>query len=962
MPRQKKITSKNTVKIKTSLQLLLVVISLAAISAAAMFALALIRPIKDLGTKPRAQIYSNRQETHFRFVSPKISSATSLDSLDLSADGYLLPEQPGSPAVPFFTKLVALPAKADNIQVRLAGQKNGDTLTGLDLKPVPTFVYQGDCTGSQKDCQASLAYKKDDIIYTQNKNYPGPVVSLLNSGFFRNQNLALIKISPYQYNPKKRSLEVIENLDIVLSYTLSSAKKTKSTKLGIYSASLKQSVANPQAITLETSPLKSISSGQVTYFQDSSDLLSGGAIDYLIITANDFIDYPEQGALYELASYRASYDGYNVGIANLADIDTPVFEDSGHPGDLQYRIRNFVRQAFNNWSQAPEFILLLGDHDTIPTVRVLPDNYENDEWYVYVDDGEPTNGWADIALGRLPVHSAADIAVIKDKIIEYEQGQVTAADNKVMLVDGNDFHYSNAIYQYFQNLGYDVSAMQDVDEEEIVNNFSSTFFGAWTHGTYKCWAAGISNLDPYWFCADDVVNLDNTDQTPFVYSLGCSTGRVSYEASGDYIPTVYSINKSLLLEPVTGAVGFYGPTMTFNSEGEIESLITQVMPQSAFMQIGPPVRLNEMLTNNQVMMLLADPALHLFGHRLEPGMPDPAVGQIAFDVDSQQVSVLSANLGPAAADNVLVRLYYYQNNPASWIFLDEKRVSLPAKSRQFTTFAINQNYPTGEYIYKAVINPNDDPLKLTESFDRNNEQSNVVGVYPQASVITYLRDGLPAEQSSFSVEVQDQNGAIISAYPEYLGNGQYAVHVSQGTQFYAWIKEAANQCRSAKSGLLTAPASVTLYQPDASQVSYKNASGDIVPGVMVDALYEKRPGYWQPACFAYTGEDLLLAEGLDIRYSIFADDVWFQSPVTTAPSASFLCYDQNGDELSDCCLDGTKINKCSLSQPWRCSASAQWIEDCQSCGCPIGLFCQADNTCGIDQTIRPEREPVLGDE
>src|SRR4029079_12597959 len=118
-------------------------------------------------------------------------------------------------------------------------------------------------------------------------------------------------------------------------------------------------------------------------------------------------------------------------------------------------VKDFLLFAKTNWSPAPRFVLLagdatydpknltgLGDFDLVPTKLVQTVGLEtaSDDWFVDFDN----DGLAEMAVGRLPVRTPQDAAVVVGKIVNYDR---TPAANLALLV--NDL---NTTYN-FENTG-----------------------------------------------------------------------------------------------------------------------------------------------------------------------------------------------------------------------------------------------------------------------------------------------------------------------------------------------------------------------------------------------------------------------------------------------------------------------------------------------------------------------------
>lgn len=158
-----------------------------------------------------------------------------------------------------------------------------------------------------------------------------------------------------------------------------------------------------------------------------SDLRSelNGA-DYIVITHADFAQ-----AIAPLAAYRAS-TGLRVLVADVQD----VYDEFGYGVVGAHPIHDFLDFAFYHWQGLrPAYVLLVGDghYDPknylgygrvsyIPPYLVPVDPWigetSADNRYVTLE-GDDT--FPDLSIGRLPVNSAAEAAVVVAKTLQYEQ-------------------------------------------------------------------------------------------------------------------------------------------------------------------------------------------------------------------------------------------------------------------------------------------------------------------------------------------------------------------------------------------------------------------------------------------------------------------------------------------------------------------------------------------------------------
>lgn len=190
---------------------------------------------------------------------------------------------------------------------------------------------------------------------------------------------------------------------------------------------------------------------------DTPNLLaSSNGADYLILSHENFLP-----AIQPLAEYRAS-QGYRVKIVDVQHI-YDLFSFGRQSADA---IRDFLAFAYENWSgEAPAFVLLVGDgtydprgylETSKPTFippfleMVDPDLGETaaDNRFVAIagDDNVP-----DMHLGRLPVNTPEEAAIMVQKTIRYEQVPINDGWNRNVLFVTDDLGNGGGAFYNFSD-------------------------------------------------------------------------------------------------------------------------------------------------------------------------------------------------------------------------------------------------------------------------------------------------------------------------------------------------------------------------------------------------------------------------------------------------------------------------------------------------------------------------------
>jgi hypothetical protein len=342
-----------------------------------------------------------------------------------------------------------------------------------------------------------------------------------------------------------------------------------------------------------------LSPSDITGANPADLLTTTNGADYVVITHGDFIS-----EVLPLADHRAAQDLRTM-VVDVQD----VYDVFGDGVFTPQAIHDFLDYAFHEWTPpAPRYVLLVGngnfdyrcywrcEPNYIPPYMIYPNanvgEVAADNRFVTVsgDDALP-----DMALGRLPVTSAAEAAAVVDKILAYEQNPPGGGWNERALFvadnqpdkeeNAGDFwdladeiagahlpagYAAEKIYYdkyadeavpghpdpprpeppYYAGVGNaHASIVAAINEGQLL----VTYIG---HGAPKLWA------DEPLFEEEDVASLSNGDRLPVFLSLSCSTA--NFSVPGGAGQEQDCVDGSLLRAAGGGAVASWGCTAQGN--------------------------------------------------------------------------------------------------------------------------------------------------------------------------------------------------------------------------------------------------------------------------------------------------------------------------------------------------------------------------------------------------------------
>ncbi|HEC76838.1 MAG TPA: hypothetical protein ENI33_06240 [Thermoplasmatales archaeon] len=373
----------------------------------------------------------------------------------------------------------------------------------------------------QEPCLEGEIYEKftiNETFYSSNIFYPEEIVELSQPFLFHGIKAVYVSIYPLQFNPLLNKINFHRYIKFEIQFE---NEKTNLKSISpIWENIIDANVFNngyKKWYSFERENAKKIFSINIINLTDVNN-----TADYLIITNDNF--YP---SIVPLAKWKMK-KGLETKIVNL----TQIYNE--FPGNNNYTIKNFISYAYNNWSVAPSYILLIGD------VEYLPTNYglsgcATDLFYstLYGNDYFP-----DVMLGRISVKTCEEVDIIVNKTIGYEKNpylEERAWYKNVTVFYGTErprwLQTANFIENFLGNYSYNVTKWNEYEGDtsrmasEI--NAGRFFLNYREHGSPTGWYMGGSGG----FYNADVMALVNGRKLPVVFSTTCDTGWLDYSYS-----------------------------------------------------------------------------------------------------------------------------------------------------------------------------------------------------------------------------------------------------------------------------------------------------------------------------------------------------------------------------------------------------------------------------------------------
>ncbi|MGQ9677737.1 MAG: C25 family cysteine peptidase [bacterium] len=331
-------------------------------------------------------------------------------------------------------------------------------------------------------------------------------------------------------------------------------------------------------------------------------------VSLLIMTVICLLTFAEEGARYLIITTDAlapvirplaewkHCSGMQCKVVKLSEIGTPADTTA---------IKNYIRNAYNNWPVRPEYVLLVGSPSSLPArfYRVNGQGYYSDNIYGDVNSDLSM----DIPVGRFNASSAVQCSVLVAKTLAYERHPdltdtlwmrrltTVVRENE----DSDDTIYWNDI-RLFARLadsngfvGCDsLSYMRGHTRQNVINSVNNgTGIVIYRGNAVNNWYQPF-NVNPYL--------TSNGKKLPIILSITCETMTL---APGEQM-VADSWVKAGTVNSLKGAVAFFGNTHSLASSNEA------VRKRSAVARAFAKALFTEGKTNLGLAMIRAKDSLY----------------------------------------------------------------------------------------------------------------------------------------------------------------------------------------------------------------------------------------------------------------------------------------------------------------------------------------------------------------
>lgn len=418
----------------------------------------------------------------------------------LSIDGGICTQNIGEPSLPIICRHIGIPASS-TFDVEIVENKWNNIQVGK------LFPTQKPLTEIPKE----PLYVISDSIYNV-EQYDYPTTETSNKMRWRGIDNIYLKLCPFKYYPTKKTLSVLSDFTVVVTFIESKegeSKVQKHEEKDLYIFDNKEFI---ESVNDCISP-KNVSSNET--------------INYLIIVGNMPTIMNSQ-AMKDFRKWKA-LKGFKSKLVSTQTI-----------GCDSASIKCYIKQQYD---QGIRYVLFVGDHTKIPlpvlTAKYIQNNHQtvkSDYWYGCLDGINDTQ--AELPIGRFATNTLTDFTNLVNKTIKYESLYHSWA-NKVLLTahvpqESNYFQPPlQTIYDTYNNIMFFQKAFAGLpsqggtnatitDVENYINS-GMNIVTVNSHGNAGgFWLFDGSNSTMFY----NNSNL-NADTYPIFLSLACFNGDIT---------------------------------------------------------------------------------------------------------------------------------------------------------------------------------------------------------------------------------------------------------------------------------------------------------------------------------------------------------------------------------------------------------------------------------------------------
>ena len=444
--------------------------------------------------------------------------------IDIKIPGYGVTPDVGMPALPQISFNLFIPTDEQKPTVSINFFDQSTQI--LDKKVYPKQMYW---SRERSLSERPFVINSD---YYSSTGIEKPLINISEPFVIGGVSVVMVTVFPFSYNPKDNKLSIINSATFEINFN----------------AEFESPVNKSEAYN---EFLRNVLVG----YEPTESLLS---MRYLIITAPTF-----EAGLASFINHKSS-QGFTVDVFNTTTTGTTTTA-----------IKTFIQNRYNDLGTRPEFILLVGDVQHIPSwIGTGEGNPNTDLNYAQLAG---TDKFADAFIGRFSVTTAQELQNALTKSIYMESYIATLAKKNIFMASTDNYQITEGTHNYvinthFQPAGWEnlklYTVTHNATTQQLIDalNANQRFAIYSGHGGETSWADGPV------LSQSQVRSLTNTVMYPFVYSFACVTG--SYQIAESFGET--------WIRTTNGGSTFYGSSV--NSYWDEDDIVERRLIDAMFLE------------------------------------------------------------------------------------------------------------------------------------------------------------------------------------------------------------------------------------------------------------------------------------------------------------------------------------------------------------------------------------------
>lgn len=565
-------------------------------------------------------VNTDSRDITVQFSLTSLQSEESASGIVLRIPGEGLSAIPGFPDMPVLRRMIQVP-NSGTIGYEILDSESFVIDLPDYIVPFQPLPIRG---------ESRIEERVNTEFYGGSLSWPQSPVAIESVEILRDIRIARVGFIPASWNPETGALEITTSLTVRFFADETSGQN----ELQVISSGITRSF--------------------VPFYEEVIGFTeSGNAVDgcYLVISTQDGID-----TVSELIDWK-NRKGFEVVTAVIPEIGTTATE-----------IDAYIENAFNTWPVPPEYILLVGDSDMVPSP--VYNGHSADNIYGVIGSGCVPS----IHVGRLSGETSLDLQYEAWKIVQHEMEPYETGESwfqKGISLGHTEFTENSWDYmEYMMAAGMDATWLcanggitpTVANLSEAINDGIS-ILGHCGHGD-------VTTIYPPAFDVGDIAALQNGRKLPWFALVACQVGMFE----GNYCFCEALMGEGSIGD-ARGAIGAMGPT-TNSPYGAADSLVKWIFKgyfQEEVRHMGAVTdwSKNEVynyygssaIDNNHMHMLFGCPEMDIYYDTAPLAVvtvahPDPVVpGTFTFSV--------TADGSPL--EGALVAVKTYETSSGSWM-------------------------------------------------------------------------------------------------------------------------------------------------------------------------------------------------------------------------------------------------------------------------------------------------------